>query len=307
MLRQIYEKASKPFRSKTHRLLVDVFVAATASYFMLKKAFGLSLTQSLVIVFMPSWATTMMGIAIAIVAYAALMKIILIILDALPATRVKHAASDGMSLCCLSINAEIVKHISAVISNPSKAKVTFPEHHNFEVNVGLVVEHMHQHIIATLDGAHNRDVFVSVYLVPKFENLSTPRKTLNYLTHKPHKRDVIETRIININDAKYQGYECIKCIKSPKVTQLKLDCSDYEKSRSKRSKKIKHYIGMKLLSGEVLLGFLNVEIYNTVFFSSEDQLADYVEQNLLPYKYLLEYQLLKKTFFFTMDSHGILK
>lgn len=303
----LYEKISSPFRSRPHRLGVDVFVTATAGYFTLKKELDISITRSLEEIFMPSSAHIMMSAAIFLVAYASLMKVLLLILDAVPATRIKAIPSDGMSHCCLRINDEIAKHISAVQRDPTKAKQTFPEHHNFEVNVGLVVDSMHSHIVSTLAGAHTRDIFVSVYLIPDFENLNAPRRFLNYLTHQPIRRDVIETRSIDTQDPKYKDYECVRCVKSSNVTHLKPDCSDYEKSKSKRHKSIKHYIGMKLLSDNVLLGFLNIEIYNSNFFSSEDQMAVYVEQHLLQFKYLLEYQLLKKTFFFTMDSHGILK
>jgi hypothetical protein len=54
---------------------------------------------------------------------------------------------------------------------------------------------------------------------------------------------------------------------------------------------------MKLLAGDHLLGFLNIEFHNNKFFETEEALTDYIETNLIAFRYLLEYQFLKKTFF----------
>ncbi len=46
-----------------------------------------------------------------------------------------------------------------------------------------------------------------------------------------------------------------------------------------------------------LLGFVNVEFHNKKFFQTEEEMQDYLESNLVAFKYLFEYQFLKRTLF----------
>jgi hypothetical protein len=240
---------------------------------------------------------------LAIAGYATALKIGLLILDAYPATRVKTTEPEGLNHCCLRNNEEISRHLASILDSPGGAVVTFRTLHNFQVNVALVVQSLAHHITSTLTGARSRDIFISIYTIPRFEDLASPRESLEYLTHVDPKRDFIHSRSIDFADGLYQQYECVKCIRSPRETCLIFDCkANYYKSPSKRHKTVIHYIGMKLKANGVLLGFVNIELHNRQFFSTEEEMLDYVESHLMAFRYLLEYQFLKRAFFHTVAT-----
>lgn len=303
MLRTVYHKIGKRCQNAKHRTFVDVCVASLAGYFTLKKYFGWSLSVWLAQVFTPAAVPIVEYPLLAIAGYATAMKIGLLILDAYPATRIKITEPEGLNHCCLRINEEIARHLASILASPATAVTTFTTYHNFKVNVALVVQSLADHIKSTLSGSRSRDIFISVYAVPCFEDTSAPRDTLEYLTHVDPKRDFIHSRSISFSDGAFRQYECIKCVHSPHETCFVLDCqSNYYRSASKRHKTIQHYVGMKLQANGTLLGFVNIEFHNKRFFVSEDEIVDYVETHLIAFRYLLEYQFLKRAFFETVAS-----
>jgi hypothetical protein len=299
----IYYKLAKLLQNKNHRLCIDVFVAALVAYFTLKKYFGWSLTSWLSTVFTSQVVLIVEYPLLALATYASLVKIVLLIVDAYPATKVKITEPEGLNHCCLRINEEITRHLASIIESPSSAVTTFTAHHNFKVNVALVVLSLSDHIKNTLSGARTRDIFISVYSVPHFEDLEAPRDSLEYLTHADPKKDFINSRTITLSDGAFSQYECVKCIKSTRETHLVLDCkTQYFKTPSKRHKTVRHYIGMKLQVNGKLLGFANIELHNNQFFATDDEMSEYVETHLVAFRYLLEYQFLKRSFFETIAT-----
>ena len=223
--------------------------------------------------------------------------------EAFPSVRNIPIESDGIARCCLNMNDEIKRHIRALLEVPEKAVESFLDHHQFEINTSFVVQFLHQHLVETLSGAKRRDIFVSVYLVPGFIDPTRTQDTLLYHTHMPINRDLVVSREISLAAPEFAQYECVKCISTGKSTVVLQDTSNYHKSDSKRHKRIRHYIGMKLAIEDRLIGFLNVELYEHTFFPNEKDMVEYVEQQLLPFRYLLEYQLLKRTFFSLVESN----
>jgi hypothetical protein len=57
--------------------------------------------------------------------------------------------------------------------------------------------------------------------------------------------------------------------------------------------------------GETPLGFMNIEFHNKLLFSDETQMLDFVEKEILAFKYLIEYQFLKKRFFSVVSQQFI--
>ena len=303
IFRTAYYKIGKRIQHARHRLFVDVCIATLAGYFTLKKYFGWSFSAWLAQVFTPAAVPIVTYPILGVAAYATVLKVILLVLDAYPATRVRVTDPEGLNHCCLRINDEISRHLASIIEDPNTAITRFTTQHNFKVNVALVVQSLAEHIKNTLSGARSRDIFISVYAIPGFENLNAPRLTLEYLTHVDPKRDLVHSRSIVFADGAFKNYECVKCIQSPQETCLLLDHTAYYKSESKRHKTFRHYVGMKLQCNNVLLGFLNVELHNKHFFSSEEEMADYVESHLVAFRYILEYQFLKRAFFHTVNSN----
>jgi len=296
--RYLYKKVS----NTKHRLFVDMTAYTVAAYFGLKKLLGISATEFLKKIFTEESGGLFATLLLCVVLYAIFMKGLLLVCDAFPGDRVRLRNAIGLSHCCLRINDEISEHLNYLKNNPQRAKETFLENHNFTTNVTMVAGCLHEHIVNSLEGARSRDVFLSLYTTSNFE-LDQQQYRFNYLLHEPIRRDVITNRYIDVNDTKFEKYECIKCLNSSKNTWILYDCKDYYRSDSKRHKKIKYYIGMKIMVNGIVVGFLNIELYNTIFFTSEEEIVDYLEDQLLPYKYLLEYQFLKRTFFTYINAN----
>ena len=298
----IYCKLSELLTNKKHQLFVEMTLTSFASYLGLKKAFGWSLTTLLLPIFQKQIIEYILYCLTALCVYAVVAKIAQLVTNAFPATRAKIIDVENIAQCCLSINNEIRDHLGKVALKTS-IRDNFLENHNFELNVGIAADCLAQHMLTTLDGAKRKDIFVSVYQVVGFTELTGQRSELKYICHFPHGKDGIANRRIALSDPKFSDYECVKCINSPYNSVTKLDCTTYHKSSPSRLKKIRHYIGMKLSCGDVLLGFVNIELSNSTFFSSEDEMKTYLEQNILAFNYLIEYQFLKKTFFSAIRPH----
>ena len=301
-LRSLYPPFVKYVMGKKHQLFVDVTVISFASYLAFKKAFGWSLTAVLMHVFQLGMIDIILYVLLALCIYATLMKIITMIINVFPTTRMVLSEAEDLAHCCIAINNEISEHIQR-ISGKNPIKPTFVTSHSFERNVLLVVDSMARHIIASLPKIVTKDVFVSVYKVPDFKDFGAPRDSLQYICHYPLKRDLVVSQDIVFSDGAFKQYECVQCVQGTASTRLLLDCVNYYKSSNKRHAKIKTYVGMKLMSGRHLLGFVNIEFYNTSFFNTEDELSAFVEQNLLSFRYLMEYQFLKASFFHAVQPH----
>lgn len=303
MFREAYRLIHEISQSKKHQLVVDATVTSFATYLALKKAFGWSLTSALAYIFnaeIIQWIVISLAI---LCFYSAIAKVFYMITTAFPASRVKGTEVEDLAHCCLSINNEIKTHIERIVEEPQAVAQTFRLNHNFQVNVAIAADSLARHMLSTLTGAESRDIFVSIYQVPSFMDLDEKRVELEYICHYPQKRDVIVNKRIGLTANAFRSYECVKCIDSPDHTWVRSDCSDYFKSRTRRLKNIKHYIGMKLLCGEILLGFVNIEFYNTTFFGTDDEMRTYLEENILTFKYLIEYQFLKSAFFHYLTPH----
>jgi hypothetical protein len=100
-----------------------------------------------------------------------------------------------------------------------------------------------------------------------------------------------------MNEKKYKDYESVKCINGSNSTAYVLEKNQYSPGASRRRKTIEHYMGCKLETNGNLFGFLNIEFHNGKVFLDEDSMQEFMEQHVFPFKLLLEYQYLKKSFF----------
>ncbi|MFZ5428572.1 MAG: hypothetical protein ACOZEN_16540, partial [Thermodesulfobacteriota bacterium] len=85
------------------------------------------------------------------------------------------------------------------------------------------------------------------------------------------------------------------CMKSFDSTTYMVDRSGYSRGNSKRHKTVQQYMGCKLEADGSVYGFLNIEFHNNSIFATEEEMQDFMENNIFPYKALLEYQFLKKS------------
>ncbi len=76
-----------------------------------------------------------------------------------------------------------------------------------------------------------------------------------------------------------------------------LEKSGYAKGDSKRYKTFSQYMGCKIESNGKVYAFLNIEFHNHQVFMEVEDAQDFMEENVYPFKLLLEYQYLKREFF----------
>jgi hypothetical protein len=298
MIRKTYFWLATLAQNKKHIVFVDVTVTSFAAYLGLKKTFTWSMTSLMQQVFTQPLTEGIIFLLVLLCVYASFAKIFLIVVTTFPSTRVVHGDGEALAECAITINREIGSHLTHVSSEPQSVFANWLQNHKFDHNIAYFTDHLHKHVVSTLSGAKKGDVFVSTYMVPRFQDLKAERKSLEYVWHSPKANDGINSRVISFSDGAHKQYECMKCIDGNNSTTLKLDCRDYYRVKTaKRHKSVKQYMGLKLEHNGVLFGFLNIELHNKAFFTSESEMSKFLEENVLGFKYLLEYQFLKSAFF----------
>lgn len=274
-------------------------------YFTVKKAFGWSLSATLDSVFHSNAATHVSFFLLCVVVAAVLINAFNIWFEHNPPENVLKIEPEGISRCVLRINNELERHLEKIRDDDALVRARFTDGHAFEENVGLIVDSLVDHAVASLKGfkVRRRDIFVSVYVVPDFERLDAPSNELCYLTHYPPNRDSVGTKRIVLNDPRYRDFACVRCAQAGHEFICSLDCNDYARGSGKRTKTLKHYFGFSIKANDRLVGFLNIELHNENFFVEQDQLEAYAENHLILFKYLIAHQFLKAIIYKAIEGH----
>ncbi len=284
--------------NKHHQLAVNGILLALALLVSLQKIADFSLAKYLEPYITPTAINGLQSICIGLVVYASVVRITTHFLDAWPPLDKVAQEPERISECILNINQEIKRHLMEFEADPETATSSFTKSHNFDVNVAHVVGSLASHLKQAF--AHlkirNRDIFISIYKIRSFELEEQNYDVLEYITHWDPQRDAVFSKHVETQNAKFKGYECVKAISQNTATVTLLDCSKYKKSKNSRGT-IKHYVGLQLQHHDRTLGFMNIEFHNKQFFADETQMLDFVEKEILAFKYLIEYQFLKKRFF----------
>jgi len=271
---------------------------------MIKKVSGFSVSGWLLAnALQQPLVTAYVYISIATLIIVIFSKLIMVYLDYFPPMNHNFVAPDEISNCLFRINSEVSEHLSKLLDYGESNFKTICEQHKFKVNLGLVADSMAEHIRKSITNikVKKKDLFISLYTYNHENN------TLEYILHYDSKRDLVESRLISLDADKFIQYEsvkcvkCVKCVKSCNSTAYLLDCkSKYAKGASKRHKTVRHYLGCKIASETELYGFLNIEFHNGTVFADEEEMQDFMEEHIYPFKLLLEYQFMKKQFFENM-------
>ena len=303
---KFYRKFGKFASGKKHLYFVHTALFAVGAYYTIKTLTGFSFTLFAGKIFSLEAAIIVKFIAVCVVVYAVGARFLVFFVEYFPFPSSKSPAPESINECVLKINDEIRRHMKEVCDQPNQTASTFLIQHHFKENVTLVTANMAEHLQQSFSAlkAGNHDVFISVYKIRGFEEKNWEPQVLEYVTHWDLSRqDVISSSEININNSAYSEYECIKAIHGAHKIVKKWDCSDYASGRSGRSKTIRHYVGFRLEYADKTIGFINVEFHNHQFFCDEDELTNFVEKVLIAFRYLIEYQFLKRKFFTILTEH----
>ncbi|MES2506538.1 MAG: hypothetical protein V4599_07530 [Verrucomicrobiota bacterium] len=230
--------------------------------------------------------------ALSVVGTATIMKGFSTYFEIYPEGDKKAQEPERIAQCLLRINQEIKEHLSDFNAVPDQACSDLGRYHHFQDNLRIIVGNMADHIVRAfpgLKGLKERDIFISLFdYVPD-------AGALKYLCHwKPNRENSVVSPEIQLK-GRFEKYECVKAINQSSNIIIKWDCADYEKGGNRG--KIHHYVGMRMEIGGRILSFLNIEFHNRSFFPDEATMYEFVENELIAFKYLIEYQFLKREFF----------
>lgn len=296
---------------KKHQFVVNGILLAAGLYLTLQKFSGFSVAAVLQPYLQPFVTPAFLGlvkdVAFVFVGLASLSKGLTHIVEFWPPLATATQEPERISECILNINSEIRRHLSDIISDPNAAIATFVRSHNFDVNVAMAVSSLADHLRRAFSNlkVKPRDIFISVYQAKDMRETDPAKVVLLYLSHWEPKRDAVFTRTLEVGKPKFKDYECVKAILKGKPSVVLTDCKSYKKTGNKRGD-IKHYIGLQLEHAGAVLGFINIEFHNKVLFHDESAMRDFLEKEVLAFKYLIEYQFLKKNFF-TVVSENLIK
>lgn len=291
---RLYTKTSKFVLGYKLSLFSDLVILFASGYLLIKKVFDISISGWLLNNALHQSAVNgYVYFSGALLVVAISIKAISLVFQNFPPIKHSTVEPEEISECLLVMNSEITSHIKKCNSDDSPDVTRLQEQHGFDVNIRLISESMAEHIRRSFDAIKikRKDLFISLY------SYDHDGECLKYELHYDPKRDLVQTKQISLSDNKFDTYECVKCIKSPNSTAYVLDKRKYQKGSSKRYKTLRQYMGCKLENSEHLFGFLNIEFHNYDVFTDEDEMQDFMEENIFPFKLLLEYQYLKGEFF----------
>lgn len=301
-----YYTFCKVITNNKHQLVINGLLLSLGLYVSIQKFGGINLGGYLQFLLTTNGYIFVKTVVLCGIVYSSVVKVITHVIEGNPPIFTKMQEPESISECALVINNEIKRHLKEIISDPKQAANTFLKSHSFDLNVAHAVSNLADHLKKAFSHlkVKNRDVFISVYKVENIGIKSSSLSPLFYLTHWDPNRDVIFSKKIDPNNKEHKTYECVKAIKEGKSSVIKWDCSAYTKSKNNRGK-IKHYIGFRFDYEGVVLGFLNIEFHNKQFFIDEEKMVDFVEKEIIAFKYLVEYQFLKRAFFDVVNEKWI--
>lgn len=290
----MYIKISIFFVKNKLSVFADIILLIASGYLMIKKAFNFSISKWLLDnALQPSAIHVYVYGSSIVLILAICIKSLSLVFEKFPVAKHSTVEPEEISGCLQVMNNEIMNHIKKCDSGelPNIRKIR--QQHSFDINIRLVVDSLAEHIRKSIDSIKikKKDLFVSIYTYDQTKD------TLNYELHYDPRRDLVKSKEIDLSNIAFNSYECVKCMKSANSTAYVYNKNDYAKGSSKRHKTLCQYMGCKLESNGKVYGFLNIEFHNHAVFVDEDEMQDFMEENIFPFKLLLEYQYLKGDFF----------
>ncbi|XKH01814.1 hypothetical protein LG325_03300 [Marinobacter nauticus] len=293
-IRSAYTKSARAIEDHGLVLYADIVILFSSGYLLTKKAFNFSLSGWLAENAFKQNLVNFIVIAGALVIISAItIKGLSLITKKFPYKAHQTATPDMISECLQIINSEIVQHLQKCDENQKPRLRNLKDEHRFKINLRVIVSCLAEQIkqSASTIKIKNRDIFISLY------HYDTTDNCLEYELHYDPKKDSVKSKRIPLDNRRFSGYECVKCTKSTDSTIYALEKKNITKGHSKRFKTVKHYMGCKLEGNGYIFGFLNVEFHNHIVFTNEEEMQDFMEENIFPFKQLIEYQYLKREFF----------
>ncbi len=296
----LYTFSSRFFLGHKVTVFSEATILAASGYLILKKGFDFSISGWLLNnALQQSAVNVYIYVSGVVLVLAIFTKILSLIFLHFPATKHSTVEPEEISECLQVMNKEISSHINKcdLADSPSLRKIQ--DQHSFDVNTRLITEALAEHIkksICTIN-IKRKDMFISLY------SYKGDDACLVYELHYDPRRDLVQSKVIRLHDVKYREYECIKCMRTQASTSYVINNKNYARGNTKRHRTLKQYMGCKLETNGFVYGFLNIEFHNHEIFVDEEEMQDFMEENVFPFKLLLEYQYLKQDFFQRFEEY----
>jgi hypothetical protein len=300
LIYKLYGRIAKFISKRRVKLFSDTTLLVATGYLMVKKAVGFSISGWLLNnALHQSGVDLYVYISVLILIFAVIIKILSLMVEYYPPMEHRNVEPEEISDCLQAMNLEICAHLTKCNGSNIVQIGQMNEQHSFEINIRVIVNALAEHIRKSIDSitVKKKDLFISLYSYDESKN------SLNYELHYDHKRDLVKSKVLGLSDPKFADYESVKCFLSSNNTSFIVTKKDYAKGGStKRYKTFKHYMGCKLETNGYEFGFLNIEFHNNSRFVDEDHMQDFMEESILPFKLLIEYQYLKRDFFHKFNN-----
>ncbi|WP_431260182.1 hypothetical protein ACQ86G_08540 [Roseateles chitinivorans] len=291
-------------RSPIHETFVEVIVLGLGALLTFKKLTSFSLTQYGTRVLAPlgvprSVVETGVIVLAYVCLYAVLAKLLLVALEKLKIGPLPKGAFGRLAQCCITVRDDDEKELEVLTARGGNTLRLAERRKDLaDVHIVDLIGRLAEHLCATIPKCEEDDLFISVYAAEPFTVAGQLPMTLRLSGHHP-RRDggEVVSHVIDVGAERFAGYECVKAINSGARKAVALsDCKKYFRSNTDRHRRIQHYLGMPLMGCDRIIGFLNIEFSNHLFFVSDNELREYMTKNILGYKYLLEHHLLRAEF-----------
>jgi len=278
----------------------ETVILGASGYLLIKKGFEFSISGWLLNnALQQSAVNAYVSVSAIVLVLAIILKAFSLIFQHFPA--IKHATvePEEISACLQVMNKEISNHIIKCNEDESPYLRKVREQHSFDVNTRLIIDSLAEHMRKSISSisVKRKDIFISLYTFDEEKN------SLKYELHHDPRRDIVKSKVIRLDTEVFSAYECVKCMNTETITSYVIDKSEYSKGNPKRHKTMEQYMGCKLECNGFVYGFINIEFHNNTVFLDDDEMRDFMEENIFPFKLLLEYQYLKKDFFQKFEEY----
>jgi flagellar basal body-associated protein FliL len=283
---------------KFHKVVSEAVFLIISSYFVIKKIYEYSFTETLNEVFNADASKVIIKIFIFIIIYSILTRIIVYIYDQFKEKEYPNLALPHYR-CLLKNNKEIANHINNMRENIFSL-TEIDKHHMYEDNIQFIHKNLYDHLSESLKDKKIliNDIFISYFHDETFNLDFTKIKYYSYSSHFDPTIFETHTSKIDIQQQKFKYFAGARAIKKKTtVVCAKIGTENYDKSNKDRRESIKHYFGIPLSIDQKVVGLLNIEIHNKNIFGSENEMKTFYQKEIQSFIYLYEYQLHKKYFF----------
>lgn len=284
-------------------VVAEIVPLLTAVYFSIKKMFDTSIEGVMDAWFKPIFTNYLLGCVIAVILYACLLRVVSIVIKHITVLPSFRITSSSFFHIIKRINAEIEEHVGLLQSN-GLSTGSFCSFLRYDVNIASIIVDLHSEMVRLFSsrGISKRDIVISLYHCSEDAAPDGKQSALDYCVHYDRSCGDISTKRISMDDPLTRDFVACKVLDRGEIKYL-VDAvkGGYVVANVGRRQSVKQFIGIPIVSRDITVGLLNIEIHRRSIFEDEDQMADFYSEIVYGFRNQIEYQVNKRTFFSLLD------